>query len=243
MPIKTKGDHVNDALQKLRIGGLTTNPEPEEISDCLLVLEDMMSELDSRNICTSFQFEDDPDPSTESGIDPAYNNAVAYNLAMRMLDYFGKEATATLARQATQSMSNWSARAAKVRQINAPRRQPRGSGNNFRWPVWSRYYRDEASAPISCDTQQIKQGQVENYGINLDGYLSDGETISSYTYEASAGLTVTQEVLTDDLWAYTVQAGDTATDYQAVNLSVVTSDGREQTFTANFNVVVVPDLG
>jgi hypothetical protein len=175
MPTKTKGEIVNRAYSWLRISGITKRPQPREIESALDVLEAMAYELDSRNICTSYSFEDVPDPDTESGIGNAFFLAAAYNLGLRMAPDFGKQLTQDQKLQATQSMSNWSARTSKTNSINHPRRQPRGSGNNFRGPNWIRYYKDAADAPISCDTEQITRDSINDYTYSIADYLQDGE--------------------------------------------------------------------
>ena len=120
-------------------------------------------------------FEDEPNPNTDSRVDPAYNNAMSSNVAIRIIDYFGKEIPQSLMRQATQSLSNWSARSGKTNMISPPRRQPKGSGNTFRFQNWARFYRFQDDAPISCDTLQLKVNEINSFGISFKQYLADNE--------------------------------------------------------------------
>ena len=164
---KLKIEHVIQAYQRIRISGLTFEAQPEETKIGLQVEEDMMSEFRSRNICSSYVFEDIPDPNTDSGVDPAYNNAMSSNIAIRLLEYFGKPIPPVLMKQAIQSLSNWSARSGVTNMINPSRRQPKGSGNTFRFINWLRYYRFEDGAPISCNTKTLKVGETDSLGVGV----------------------------------------------------------------------------
>lgn len=235
MTTKTKGYFTNQAFKRLMISGITTNPTPAETETALNILEDMMSELNSRNICTSFVFEEFPDPNTESGINPAYNNAAYTNLAIRVAGDYGRPVPPMLERQANQSMSNWSARTAKVNQINPPSRQPRGSGNTFRWQNWYRYFRIEDNAPISCSTIDIKVDEINGFVIDFGLYLKDTEVISSYTTEVSNGL----ELLADSNTDTTInleQVKGIQFGFNTIKLTITTDQGRVNPHVVNFNV-------
>ena len=67
---KLKVDLVNRAYDWLRISGLTSNPLPEEVAIALDIQENMMYEFQSRNICSSWVFEECPDPNTDSIMKP-----------------------------------------------------------------------------------------------------------------------------------------------------------------------------
>lgn len=175
-----KIDHVRKAYERLVISGITSVPSPREMSMGLERQEDMMYELHSRNICSSWVFEDQPSPNTDSGLDPAFNFAVETNLAVRLCDIFGKEPTMQLTKSASSSLSNWSARSSKTNMIDYPDRQPRGSGNTFRMPRWARYYRIQGNIPTSCDSINLKVGQKDTYFIDFSNYLMAGSEINDY---------------------------------------------------------------
>ena len=187
---KTKVEHVDNAYQAMRISGLTVKANPEEIELALTLLEDMMHEFKSRNICSNYVFEDSINPNTDSRINPAYNNATASCLAVRLCHHFGKEVPNGLQMQANQGLSNWSARSGRVNQVNPSNRMPRGSGNTFRFSNWVRYYRFDDNAPISCETIDLKVDEIDSFVINFGGYLNAGETITSYTLDVSDGIQV-----------------------------------------------------
>lgn len=179
--MKTKIDLVNDGYFWLRISGLTADPTPEEVVKGVDVLETMMAEFESRNICTGYTFEVEPEPNTESGVDRAYYDAASKSLAVRLAVAFGKVVPVDLAKQSNAGVSNWASRTAKVKQISPPPRQPRGSGITFRFPRWLRYYRIDNGAPTSCDTLTLKVDGVDFFGIDFSNYLIGDNTITSYT--------------------------------------------------------------
>lgn len=235
MRTKTKGYIVNEAYSLLAINGLTTTPTPEEIVRSLDRLEDMMYELHSRNICSSYVFEEFPDPNTESGINPAFTNAAATNVAVRIMSSYGRPLTEDLMLQSRQSMSNWSARSARVNQINPPSRQPRGSGNTFRWQNWYRFYRFEDNAPISCSTLDLRVGEINGFVVDFGLYLQRGETIASYTTTVTAGLSLLADSSNDTaINLERVEGLDYG--YETITLTVTTSNGRVYPHTVNFNV-------
>lgn len=231
---KTKLQHITNAYKWLTISGITSNPSPNELVDGLEMLEDMMHELQSRNICSSYVFEDMPDPNTDSGIDSAFNTATATNLALRLANYFGKEALPTLQRQASQSMSNWSARTGKVNQITPPNRQPRGSGSTFRFPRWVRYYRFEDNAPIECDTFRLKVGQKDTYSVDFTNYLFEGATIDSYTVESDDRINV--DAHNEVNGVINLECTGVKSGYSVVTITVTTSNGRINPQQVNFNI-------
>jgi hypothetical protein len=231
---KTKGQHVDSAYQRLRISGLTVKALSEEIEIALEVLEDMMSEFKSRNICSSYAFESSPNPNTDSRIDPAYNNATSACLAVRLCSYFGKEVPMTLQSQATQALSNWSATTSRTNQINPTNRQPRGSGQNFRFTNWVRYYRFENNAPISCSTLELKVDEINNFGIDFNGYLNTSETISSYTTEPSAGIELISS--SESGGVVTLQVKGKTGGFETVKITITTSSGRVNPKVVNFNI-------
>lgn len=235
MTTKTKGYIVDEAFNLLAISGLTTVPTPREIERVLNRLEDMMYELHSRNICSTYVFEEFPDPNTESGISPAFINAALTNLAMRVAASYGRPLSQDIASQARQSMSNWSARTARVNPINPPFRQPRGSGNTFRWQNWYRYYRLEDNAPISCSTLDIKVNEINGFIIDFGLYLKDGEIISSYTKDVTDGL----ELLADSNTDTTInleQVKGLQFGFNTITLTITTDLGRVNPHVVNFNV-------
>ena len=231
---KTKIEHILEAYDYLRISGLTSEPTPDETTKALIRLEDMMNEFQSRNICSSYIFEQEPNPNTDSGIDPAYNNATATCLALRLAPSFGIMLNQDIRGLATSGLSNWSARSGKVNQIQPSRRQPRGSGNTFRFSNWTRYYRAGNPAPISCTTFDLKVDETDFFGIGFGGYLLDGATITSYKVESTNGIEVLNHA--QDVDVINLECKGIAAGYQTVTITVTTSTGRVNPEVINFNI-------
>lgn len=227
-------EQILRAYSSLRISGLTSKPLPEEMELGFNELIDMMAEFNSRNICTQYIFQDEPDINAESGIATAFNNALQKCLAVRLAPFFGKEAPILLQKQASQGASNWAARTAVVNQITPSRRQARGSGNTFRFSNWTRFYRAGNPAPISCDTFDLKVDAVDFFGVDFSRYLLEGATIDSYTIESTSGIEIitdVQDVDVINLEVKGIQAG-----YQTATITVTTSTGRVNPELINFNV-------
>ncbi len=231
----TKIDHVRKAYEQLVISGITTEVSPEEAVIGIERLEDMMEEFCARNICSNWLFEDDPNPNTNPELERRYNYAVETNLALRLCAIYGKEPSSTLARGAMQSLSNWSALSSKTNEILPPRRQPRGSGNTFRYENWIRFYRFENNAPISCDTFEIKEGQEDFYLVDFDNFLLANNTITEFTIDSTPGIDVLESTQVGS--AINLKCRGVVAGYNTVTITVTTSAGRINPQLVNFTVI------
>ena len=138
--MKTKIDLVNDCFSMLLRTGVTVDASPEDITLALNRLEDIMAELESRNMITGYNFEDDPQPDSPSGLENWMNQAISLFLAKRVWPDFGPEdVNPALAVNATTAMSNLCARLANVRRVNYAERMPLGSGNQP-WQQYRKFY-------------------------------------------------------------------------------------------------------
>jgi len=244
--IATKDDLINGAFEELRISGLTANATPKEKQQALTKMEEMAAEYESRNICINYLFEEIPDPSTTSGISPQFNQMMKTNLAVRLIPTFGKNsqqspALMDLKSQATQSLSNASARTAVVNRVNYPDRQPVGSGNNFRYgQKWRRFYKPKPNAPVSCTTEQLQLNVIDSFIASWANFLGEGETITSYEIKASNGLTISGDQIQNDSTEVFYRALATLCGYQTVTISIVTTSSTPEfadVRTINFNVI------
>lgn len=236
----TKADIVNDAYSQLRISGLTVDPTPEDMMVALGRLDNMMAELSSRNICTRYNIEDTPDPSSVTNVDQSFWHMMATNLAVRLIPDFNKQVPPTLMAQASQSLQNASARSAadSVRETRYPHRMPRGNANTLRFNRWQRFYREEARAPIDCATNTIVMGDVNDYQEGFAAYLNMGETVASFVISADPGIIVVSSSLTSPTVSYRIRAEDNSTEgpWQQVKIDATTSAGRITTRLINFDV-------
>ena len=232
--VYTKVDIIKDAYSQLRINGLTVNPTPEDLELALGRLENMAAEFDSRNIAVNYNFEDNPDPNSITNLNRAFIQAFSTNLAIRLMPDFNKQVNSSLVSQASQSLSNMSARVAadRLQGVQYPARQPIGSGNKY-GSRWSSYYK--IASPENTNTlKRMYVGDINDYVENFDSYLNDSETISSYSIEVDSGLTLTSDSSTDDDVIYRVEA--TAEGTSQVTIIVTTSTGRVETRIIPFSL-------
>lgn len=241
MPQKTKGEHINDAYSRLRISGITVNPNASDNERALERLEDFIAECEGMNICLNYNFEQEPDPSTRSGIDAQFNNMVATNLAVRLAPDFGKglRMDPELKAQASGTWSNAVARTARVNPSIRSRLSPYGSGNRFN-PYGLRFV-EAKPAPISCKTEQLEKGITRSYSESWYDFLDidGGETITSFTIEASSGLTINSSAINADSDGvdYTVTPSDSG--WQRIIIQIITSSStpnKADERVINFNI-------
>ena len=234
--VNTKGDIVNNALRRIKISGLTSKPSAEELHEGLEELEGMMQEFKSRNICTSYAYEGTPEANTNSNLKPDFLTAIQSNLAVRLAMYYGKEVPVYLAGLARGSLSSMSAVTSKTNQILPPSRMPKGSGNTFRGQTWNRYYRCKPNAPIDCDTVELALKDTYDYTISWDNWLSDGASVTAYTIDVSAGLTLVSSQLQGNEVYFKVTGLTVGT--QTVKIQITSSDaGRVDNRVVYFDVV------
>lgn len=233
----TKSDVIEDAYSQMRISGLTVKASPEEISRALIRLESMMAEMQGTNLNLNYQFEEVPDPSTDTGVGFEHFQMMSSNLAMRMVD-FGKPVPPELARQASQSMSNSNSivAASQVNEVQYPNRMARGSGNVVKWNRWFRYYDPDQTPPT--DSNIIVRGDTQDYTEFYTAYLTDGDTISSFTITPDNGLTLISSSNDDTAVSYRLNADETADTaaFRQVKIIIETDNGRQLTRLIDFNI-------
>jgi hypothetical protein len=238
-----KGDVINLAYSKGRISGLTAQPVAEEIELALIELEGMMAQYHKKTICLGYKFEDNPDVNSPSGLDVDMRSPVAANLAVVILNHFGKEPSITLSKEQTGGFSYLSSITAQVKPIRPPSRQPIGSGNSRFFQEWNRFYPEQADAPISCDTNKMAIGDIQDFTEHFDAYLTTGEDITSYTLEAETGLTVLSDSLSTPDVNYRIRADGTnnETDSNVLKVKIVatTTTGRITTRLIIFELTKV----
>lgn len=232
----TKGDIVSGAYAQLRISGLTINASNEDVIAALDVLEDMAAEFEESSICLNWVFEDNPDPSTESGVQRSFIGSLKSILAWRMAQFFGKQIPPSLEVLQRKSMSLLSARTAKVRQTQYPRTMPRGSGNTLRYNRWQRFYRQPERAPISCATHTITYGGILDFSEDFNYWLN-GEAVQSFTITPTGHLTIQSSSESSGVISYRVKCDDRADEYEFLEVEITSDTGRIQTFRIDFNTV------
>lgn len=237
----TKIDRINGAYSQMRISGLTVQPTPEDTEIALDRLENMMAEFEGRNICLDYNFELEPDPNSLINVKRTFWHMIETNLAIRLVPDFNKIVPQTLINQANSSFSTASGNIAaqKMKEVDYPRRMPRGSGNTLRFNRWQRYQRPQELPPTSCETNDIIIGDINDYVESFRAYLNDAETIASFTIEADPGLELQSNSNDDPVISYRVKALDNSTQgvWQQVKIVVTTSSGRKETRKISFQIL------
>ena len=237
-----KIDIIQDCYSQATISGLTRKPTPDDVSLALMRLEGLAAELEGRNICVGYGFTAEPDPNDEAGIDLQFRQAFATNLAMRVVSDFGIQPHPSLVAQASQSMSNMSARTAQVSETQYPSRMPRGSGNTRRRQQHNQFYTPIPQAPQTCDTRHMDTGEVNDFAETWLDYVdfATAETVDSYTMEVSSGLLVTNDSLASPIISFRVEA--LKLGYQNIVFTITTSTGRVDRREAPFQIAEIVEV-
>lgn len=243
----TKADLINGAFSWMRINGLTVGPDAFSLSTGLSRLESMMYLFCSRNICTSYNFTENPNLSDYTNVPPQYTLFIEVQLAVFLCADFGKEIPVALAAMASGAMSTASGLSAieRLQEVNYPNRMPMGSGNNLRAWRYNTFYNQYQNAPISCTTHNMYIGDINNYQESYVEYLDNAETIASYVITADPGLLLLSDSDNGTVISYQVQAvsQQQSGNWQQVKIIVTTSAGRINTRLINFNVIQSQTIG
>jgi len=240
--VLVKNDIILGAYSQLRISGITRQPTPEDLEIALERLEDMAAQFDT-DMPIGYNFEDLPDPNSDSGVPRALAQAFKSNLAMRLIPDFNKEVPAVLIAQANQSLSHMSAVSAaqRIQQVQYPNRQPVGSGNT-RWSRWARYYRSGGNLPVNSANKSMFIGDIDDFVEHFNAYLKDGEDIASYSIVADPGLIISNDANATPDITYTVQAGTpTGSDTNNIlQITIIATTTLGRVETRRIFVEVVP---
>ncbi len=236
-----KSDITNGAFSILRISGLTVIPGPGDNKLALERLEEMAAELFENNIDAGYNFEEDPGINSDSGLERKFRLSFKRLLAKYMLSDYGKgmQPDPILMADASYALSFLSARTALIKQVQAPRTMPTGSGNRYN-EYWRRYNYPSAEAPLSAETNKMIAGDIQDFTEDFTTYLRGSEGITSYEMTVDVGLLVVSQSVTSPVISYRIQAlgsneENKPTFYQ-VKIIVTTDTGRIITRIINFSL-------
>lgn len=238
--IAFKADRIAAAYSKLRISGLTVEPNPSDLELALWELENMMAELQSRGIEIGYNFENEPDPNSDLGVPQQYWNMINTNLAVRLIADFNKAVPPQLIEQAAQSMANASARCAadKIRGVRYPSRMPVGSGNVWADRWWRFYSGFNILPPNAQATLYITQGETNDFEESFEAFLRTDEVVTSFSVVSDSGLVVVSSAFNIPVLTYRLSAPVDldAGIWQQVKITVTTDIGRVDIRVINFFV-------
>lgn len=242
----TKAQIINDAYSQLRISGITSIPNPAEMALALDRLEDMMHEFAGRNICVGYNFEECPDPNSSSDVERKYFQLLKTNLAVRLIPNYNKQVPGVLMAQASQSLASASSSVASdsVREVQAPGRMPRGSGNTVRFNQFRRYNRPDDQPPIECETNKITEGDIDDYRESFSVWLK-GEEIKSYGISSDAALRILDHSSDENNIYFKVEAlnKNAQANWQQVKIIVTSETNRVNTRLINFDISTDTTVG
>jgi len=237
-PPDSKIEVVADAYSQLRISGLTVNPKAEEAKLALHRLENMMADYsEGRNLCLGYNFESVPNGGTPTGVSRSHKHMMATNLAVRLIADFNKQVPPSLLNQASAAFSSTSAILARrnTRDVQYPRRMPRGGANSSRFNRWQRYYREEVLPPNECATKVLVKNEINDFEESFSAYLG-AEDIATVTTELSPGISLESISNNTKVVSYRIKAVDVATtgSFQQMSITITTDSGRVENRLINF---------
>lgn len=226
--MKTKIELVNGAFAELRISGLTSATDAEDIELGLSALERIMH---SAKLPLPYNFEDIPDPNTESGLPEHAVLAIELKLAQRLAPSYNKPSNIPgLSYEWSQLIS----RLNQPRYLQPSNLMPLGRGNYGQFNQ-TNYMPMPVILPPG--TIELNVGDSTMLPpIEFGDYLQPGEVISSVVDAAETGITVLSAAITDDSYSLEVQAGST-TGLTRIKLVMTGDIGSARTRYVYFNIV------
>lgn len=225
--MKTKIDLVNGAFAELRISGLTSATDSEDIELGLSALEDVMHDV---NLSLPFNFEELPDPNTESGLPEFATLAIKLKLAERLAPSYNKSSAIP------GLPSAWSRLITRISQpqyLQPSALMPLGRGNR---PYFCSDNYMPSPVNLPSGTIELNIDDAGMFLVEFGDYLQPGEAISSIVATAEAGITVLSDSITGDSYSLEVQAGST-TGLTRIKLVMTGDLGSARTRYMYFNIV------
>lgn len=248
----TKGDIVNSAFKKIRIWGLTSKPQPNQVQDALEILDDMVLGWENMGICLGYNRPSEyqySDPADDSGVNDTQALALKMNLAVQLSSYFGKNINQVIQDQANSLFNSLFSVDLIARENN--KMLPTGSGNyysyysnyatldNFNSELYGNgaFFYNKDNAPDNCVTNNILVGETNFFYIDFfvsPKYLNEDETIDSYTVEDGELVTVDEYSESDG--TVTLKCTANSKGWGIVKITLTTSEGRIYPYKVNFNI-------
>ena len=226
--MKTKIQLVSQAFDELRINGITSNADSEDIVLALESMEQLVSEL---TFDVGWRFGSDPNEVT--GIPMWAESAIYLSLAVRIADRYGKQISPM---KADAAMGRLIGRVKRPNRVNYPANMPAGLGNRRQYRSIDIYMPRVDDAPNNVNTESMSLGDIRPIEIDFTDALQPNEVIVSYTKEPSEGLTITGDSFTGNVITFTVQADDLA--YQFVVFKVTGDLGTVVNRRIDFSVSI-----
>ena len=235
-----KIDIVLAAYEELRISGLTSSPNPEEIVTGVRRLDNMILGWKNKNLCLSYIGSvsySDIDPNQDSGINDTDMFAIVANLAKNLCAIFGKACHPQTLIDAKEGYDNLFSVVIQGRESDPY--MPKGSGRAFGNTFAQRYkFQDnDKNAPDNCETLDLLVGQTDYFSVDFNRYLLDGNTIESFTIEDGQGVSIPTSQEEDGFINF--EALGLTAGFAPIKITITsTPSGRILPHTVNFNVTL-----
>lgn len=197
-----KIDLVNGAYQLIRISGLTSVAIPSEVKMALQVADDLAGELSADLDLGYIQplAYGDSDPNDYSGLTNQTAGAFKKLLARELVDYFGKAIPISLHTNAERGMRSLEQILVNVMPSQNPATLPIGSGNE------RDYRNDKFYQEPTSDDGAISHNLTDVFQLPIEwaSWLAGLFDLVSVEYEADAGITLANSVITGTMSVTTV---------------------------------------
>lgn len=233
-----KIDIVLAAYEELRISGLTSKPNPEEIKSAVRRLDNMILGWKNKNLCLSYirsESYSDIDPNQDSGINDTDMFAIVANLAKNLCAMFGKACHMQTLIDAKEGYDNLFSAVAPERESDPY--MPKGSGRPFgnSFDHRFKFQSNDKNAPDDCETLGIKVGQTDIFSVDFNRYLLEGNAIGSYIIADGEGVSIFDDQESEGF--ITFKAEGLTAGFAPIKITITsTPSGRVDPKTINFNV-------
>lgn len=133
----TKRQFVNAAFTQIGLANYTFDLQSEQLQTGLILLDAMMATWNGKGLALSYPIPTTPENSDldqETNVPDRANEAVIYNLALRIAPAFGKQVSPELKQWAHFAYNEVLAFSAIPPEMSFPRTMPRGAGHkDYRW--------------------------------------------------------------------------------------------------------------
>lgn len=228
--MKSKTQIISNAFDELRINGITSKADNEDIALALDSLEQVVSEFP---FDIGYRFESNPDPNTLTGIPQYAERAVYMALAVRLAPRYGKDAS-IYRNDAASALNALYSRVRRVPQVYNSPRMPMGMGNRAHYPKYNQFMPPTSAAPVSVNTEQFVNHDKRIISVDFSDYLAANESISSYSIESAQNLEITGDSFDGAVITLTVEPSQTG--YQFIEIKVTGDAGTVANRRIDFEV-------
>jgi hypothetical protein len=231
----TKLDIIKDAYSQGLATGVTTTPTADDIDVAVNRLEAMASELqEAYGVRANYNFENNPEANSDSGLEPWMKQAFATNLMLRLCQDFGTEPAMTLLSAARASMSKLMGTLAKKQLTYYSARMPMGSGQPI-YNRWMNHYGSPQIEPVTNNTLTVSLDDLRTLTVDFNGLLKPSELLAEVEItKQSNGVDVVEYVVADNKLMITLLF--TRVNGQFVNYKATGDEGTVINRSMLFNV-------